>query len=1015
VTTVETGRPTAWSARLAALGGGSPLFPLAVLFSLFFFDQFDTAAFNVLAPDIEKSFHLTDKAFGLIVVSNLTLVLLFAVGLGHFGDRLRRSRIVVIGGVLAGVFSFFTGVVGSLSLLVLVRLGNGIGQVVNEPVHRSLLSDYYPPHTRPAVFAAHQNAVFLGAVVGPAVAGTAAALAGWRVSFEILILPILLASIVALRLREPVRGGTDDPAAAEELIGEEPVSFREAARTLLAVPTLARQYMAYVFIGAGVIPLAFLLPLYLKKVYGLGDFDRGMIIAANAAFNFAGVLASIRWTQMWWARHPSLPLRRAGLAIVAVGFGLLLVAVAPDLPFAIVAGFATSFAGGIFYPAFFSVQAAVSPARVRTLSFGFSSFFLVLGVWVLWFVLEGGLADHHGYRVALGALLPYWVIGGLTLASGGRYVAADSAKALRQLAKATELRRNRLSGDKRPLLTCAGVDVAYDKVKVLFDVDFEVEEGEIVALLGTNGAGKSTLLKAISGLVDPSGGAIWFDGRDVTHLDPMSSTKLGIVQMPGGRSIFPTLTVQECLRLAGWIYRRHDERHVQEATARALDYFPVLVERSGVLAGNLSGGEQQMLGLAMAFIAKPRLLMIDELSLGLAPAIVGRLVEIVRAIHASGTTVIVVEQSVNVALTLAERAVFMEKGEVRFSGPTADLLDRGDILRSVFLEGAASASENGLVRGGRNSSTPAAARRREPVPADGPAVLELDSISVRYGGVLAVNHVSLTLGEKEVVGLIGPNGAGKTTLFDAISGFSGLSSGRIRFGPSDITEWSPSRRAEAGLGRSFQDARLFPSLTVAENIAVALERHLEVRDPVAAALGLPSVADTEVEAAWKVKDLIELLGMEAFRNKFVAELSTGSRRIVDLAMSLAHNPSVLLLDEPSSGIAQRETEALGPLLLRIQREVGCSLLVIEHDMPLITGISDRMIALELGGVIAEGPPAEVVHDPAVVASYLGTDEAAVMRSGAFSAAEAPDDTAELPVVGAIKTKAGRRPAAKKPR
>ena len=970
----------------------TPLFPLAILFSLFFFDQFDTAAFNVLAPDIEKAFHLSDRAFGLIVISNLTIVLLFAVAIGHYGDRLPRTRIVVIGGVLAGVFSFFTGAVGSLALLVLVRLGNGVGQVVNEPVHRSLLADYYPAKTRPAVFAAHQNAVFLGAIIGPAVAGTAAALAGWRVSFLILIVPIVAVAVLALKLREPVRGGTDDPDAAGELVGEEPVSFREAARSLLAVPTLRRQYIAYVFIGAGVVPLAFLLPLYLKRVYGVGDFDRGLIQAANAAFQFAGVLASARWTRIWWARSEALPLRRAGLALVSVGAGLTLVAVAPDLPLALVAGFATSFAGGVFYPAFFTVQAAVSPARVRTLSFGFSSFFLVLGVWALWFVLEGKVADQHGYRVALGALLPYWVIGGAVLASAGRYVAADSAKAFRQLSKAIELRRLRTSGGHQPLLTCTGVDVAYDKVKVLFDVDFTVEEGEIVALLGTNGAGKSTLLKAISGLVDPSGGAIWFDGRDVTHLDPMASTRLGIVQMPGGRSVFPTLTVRECLRLAGWIYRRHDEAHVRQATARALEYFPVLVQRSDTLAGNLSGGEQQMLGLAMAFIAKPRLLMIDELSLGLAPTIVAQLIEIVRDIHAAGTTVIVVEQSVNVALTLAKRAVFMEKGEIRFSGPTAELLDRGDILRSVFLEGATAAT-NG------NGSAPASTRPRsrgQTAFEDAPAVLELDEIVVRYGGVTAVDRVSFQLRQGEVLGLIGPNGAGKTTLFDAISGFAPLSSGRIRFAGTEVTGWPPARRADAGLGRSFQDARLFPSLTVAENIAVALERHLEVRDPVAAALGLPSVGETEVEAAWKVKDLIELLGLEAFRNKFVAELSTGSRRIVDLAMSLAHRPSVLLLDEPSSGIAQRETEALGPLLLRIQREVGCSLLVIEHDMPLITSISDTMLALELGRVLTSGTPAQVVRDPSVVASYLGTDEAAVNRSGSLPAAL--DPTGELAVI-----------------
>jgi ABC-type branched-subunit amino acid transport system ATPase component/predicted MFS family arabinose efflux permease len=992
---VSVGRPTL---RMPALRARVGLFPLAVLFGLYFFDQFDTAAFNVLAPDIEKSFGLTDRNFGLIVLANLTLVLAFAVLIGHYGDRLPRTKIVVIAGVAAGVFSLFTGIVGSVLLLVLVRLGNGIGQVVNDPVHNSLLADYYEPGARPGVFAAHQNAVFLGAIVGPAVAGTAALIGGWQLAFLILIVPIVAVAVVALRLREPVRGGTDDPEAALELEAEQPVSWTEAFRTLLAVPTLRRQYTAYVFIGAGVVPLAFLLPLYLQRVYHVGVFERGLITAANAALQFLGVVASARWTPGWTEGDPGRPLRRAGLAVALVGVGLFLVAAAPDLALAVAFGLATSFAGGIFYPPFYATQAMVSPARVRTLSFGFSSAFLVLGVWVLWFFIEGSLSQNHGYRVALGALLPYWLIGGAVLASAGRYVAHDADKALRTFRAAVELRRLRRAGGERPILSCTGVDVAYDKVRVLFNVDFSVNEGEIVALLGTNGAGKSTLLKAISGLVDPAGGAIWFDGRDVTHLDPMASTRLGIVQMPGGRSVFPTLTVGECLRLAGWIYRRHDDGHVKAATAKALEYFPILIERDGILAGNLSGGEQQMLGLAMAFIAKPKLLMIDELSLGLAPAIVGQLIDIVRAIHAAGTTIIVVEQSVNVALTLAERAVFMEKGEVRFSGPTADLLDRGDILRSVFLEGAVSVGGH-TGSAARTSPRPEADADATAELATADVLLELDGVSVRYGGVNAVSSVSFQLRRGEVLGLIGPNGAGKTTIFDAVSGFAPLAGGRIRIEGRDVTDWAPNRRADFGLGRSFQDARLFPSLTVAENIAVGLERHLEVRDPLAAALALPSVWESETEAAWKVADLIELLGLGAFRNKFVSELSTGSRRIVDLAMSLAHRPSVLLLDEPSSGIAQRETEALGPLLKRIQAEVGCSLLLIEHDMPLITAVSDTMIALELGRVVAEGTPQEVVNDPTVIASYLGTDVAAVNRSGA---------------VTTIREAPGRRAAGKAP-
>src|SRR5438552_3487274 len=218
----------------------------------------------------------------------------------------------------------------------------------------------------------------------------------------------------------------------------------------------------------------------------------------------------------------------------------------------------------------------------------------------------------------------------------------------------------------------------------------EAERNEIVALLGTNGAGKSTLLKAISGLVDPMAGEIWFDGDDITHIGAVKAARLGIVQVPGGRAVFPTLTVAENFRAANWLYSDKDPALVRGRTEQVVDQFPRMRERWDQMAGNLSGGEQQQLALGMAFVAEPNLLIIDELSLGLAPTIVEQLLEIVRSIHEQGATVILVEQSVNVALTIAERAYFMEKGEVRFSGPTEELLERGDILRSVLLMGAAS-------------------------------------------------------------------------------------------------------------------------------------------------------------------------------------------------------------------------------------------------------------------------------------------------------------------------------------
>jgi branched-chain amino acid transport system ATP-binding protein len=182
-------------------------------------------------------------------------------------------------------------------------------------------------------------------------------------------------------------------------------------------------------------------------------------------------------------------------------------------------------------------------------------------------------------------------------------------------------------------------------------------------------------------------------------------------------------------------------------------------------------------------------------------------------------------------------------------------------------------------------------------------------------------------------------------------------------------------------GRSFQDGKLFPALSVAETVALAFERHLEVKDPFAAALHLPFVEDAERDVADRVEELLELLGITDFRDKLVRELSTGSRRIVDLACVVAHGPSVVLLDEPSSGIAQREAEALGPVLKSIRDRTGATLLVIEHDVPLLLGIADRVVALDLGEVVAEGSPEHVVHDPAVVRSYLGTTEAAIARSG----------------------------------
>jgi len=536
------------------------------------------------------------------------------------------------------------------------------------------------------------------------------------------------------------------------------------------------------------------------------------------------------------------------------------------------------------------------------------------------------------------------------------------------------------------ILAATGVNVSYGQLQILFDVDLSVAEGEIVALLGTNGAGKSTILKAICGLA-PHNGKVRIGDVDLSGRSAEQIVRQGVALMPGGKAIFPTLNVTDHLRLACWTFRKDGQR-IADSIDDVFDLFPVLKDRTRQMAGDLSGGEQQQLAMAMTLLLRPRVLLIDELSLGLSPMIVSALCDVVRKLNSHGITVIVVEQSINVALTLAQRAVFMEKGTVRFEGPTRELLERPDLLRSVFIEGAAVTDDESDDEGVQTITAIDLTRLTDAATADAAPMEEREPVLVcsgvtkRFGGVNALSHVDLEVRPGEIVGLIGQNGAGKTTLMDCISGFHTVDEGTVQFRGVDITDWAPNERARGRLGRTFQEARLFPSLTVTEVIAVACERTVANRSLIADATHQPASYVAEDLTMAKVAELVSLLGLEPYANTPVSALSTGTRRIVELACLLAEEPVLMCLDEPSAGVAQRETEALGPLLRRICEHTGAGMLVIEHDMPLLAGLCDRLVAMELGQVLVQGPPADVLDHPAVIAAYLGTDAAAINRSGA---------------------------------
>lgn len=410
--------------RLWAMTGGVDPIPLVILFLLYFFDEFDTGAFNTLAPNIKASFGLTDQTFGLVVVLNLAIVLLFAVPVGHVGDRVKRVALVVIGAIVAGTFSFLTGVVTTVTLLVVVRVANGVGRLVNDPIHNSLLSDWYKPYDRPRVFAAHANAVQLGGIAGAALAGIVAALFGWQWAFVLLAIPILVVSVWATRLKEPERGATDGGAAVEP-----PLPFRRAAGVTWRIRTLRRAYLAATIVGGGLVPLAVLGPLFLEQVFGLGPFWRGLVVSSGSAATYLGMRMSGRWTQQWLVKGMGVPLQRTGVLLIAVGFELALLSMAPNVYVYTVIVLAASFTAGVFLPALITTQAFVAPARVRSLVFSFSSIFFVIGAVAFFASPLGSLSDHYGIRWGMLSSAPFWIVGGLVVLTAVHFVTEDAARA----------------------------------------------------------------------------------------------------------------------------------------------------------------------------------------------------------------------------------------------------------------------------------------------------------------------------------------------------------------------------------------------------------------------------------------------------------------------------------------------------------------------------------------------------------------------------------------------------------
>lgn len=953
----------------------SSLLPLVVLAGLTAMTQFETAGFSVLLPDIKQSFHLSLAALSTITAVSAPFALLLDIPVAYAGDRVPRMRMTCFGFALFMVFSAVTGLAGvfsSLALLYVARIGASIGGAF-QSTSSSLMADFYPVAVRPKVYFARAAVAAVLGAVAPATVGLIELRYTWPAPFFIFAAPTLVFIILGLRLREPVRGryeremmGADAVTAA---LTDEPATVSETFRTLFANTSMRRLYYSLPFLTIAAIGIGQYTSLYYQEILHLDAASRGFVLALTEPGSVLGLIFGGVVLRPMIVRNPGAVMRLIAVAATVAGVLLVGFALSRQLLMAATFQFLLSGVLATIIPGLTTVLSLVIPPRMRTLGFATGSIWLLLGVPVL--PLVGVIGDDYGLRTGILVFVPVFVLGAYVLASGGPYIARDIEKVRVSTLARAEVRRDRLEG-RSQLLMVRALRSGYGQLDVLLDVNLDVRDGEMLALLGTNGAGKSTLLRTVSALMVPTAGAVMFDGLDVTSADPRRVVELGVVHVPGGRGVFPGLTVAENLSLAG---RQKHRRPADLAAAkrRALDLFPSLEARLGTAAGELSGGEQQMLSLAQAFMSEPRLLLIDELSLGLAPGVVSELVERVKDIHRSGTTVVLVDQSLSTAMALSERAAFMERGQVRFEGPTSELVERDDLARAVFLQGFGGARP----AAGTDPAVEAPPRARSAPGGATPAVLEARGLAKRYGGVEVLREVDLSVGEGEMVGLIGPNGAGKTTLLDLLTGAQGADSGAVLLGDRDVTSWSAHRRAAAGIARSFQDPRLWSGLTVEEILAVGVARRHGGPRPLASLLALPTVGRRERSIRREVDEIVALLHLEQWRLKFPTELSTGTRRIVELATVVAQRPRVLLLDEPTVGIAQRETEPLAALLREVKASLGCAMLIIEHDMAFIRGLAERAIAIDAGVVVASGTPDEVLASPEVLRSYLGIDPAEV--------------------------------------
>ena len=657
------------------------------------FDELEGAALSVLGPDIANTFGVSDGTITFISVAAAAFLMLGAAPMGWLADRMRRTPIVAIATIVFSFFSFATGLAVSAFMLFWLRFGAGIAKANSLTIHPTLLADAYPIAIRGRMYALEKSISRVAGTISPVLVGAIATVAGgdegWRWAYLVLSIPIAVMGFYALRLPEPERGQWEK----REVLGgslktddDIEISVEAAFARIWRIDTIRYMTIALAALGFALFPASSIESFFLEEEFGLDAFERGLAISPTA-FGLLLFLPFIgkRFDQTF-KRDPNRALRILGSLLfpltVTVPIQYFMPNVYLFVAWAVVNGTLLGASFSMIGPA---VQ-TVLPYRLRGMGMAIILFFMFAIGAVGGGLLASLLQDEIGERPTIITITVIAMpLGAFYIMRGASRMRRDLSLVVSELKEEEEEQQRRAEeGATVPALQLHNIDFSYGQVQVLFDLSFEVQHGETLALLGTNGAGKSTALRVVTGLNTPERGIVRLSGRTITFATPEQRVAMGIQMLPGGGGVFRSMTIADNILVGAGRYRQ-DRAALDQRLDYVYELFPMLKNRQQELAGDLSGGQQQMLALARVMFHQPEILLVDELSLGLAPGVVAELLELVESLKAAGQTMIIVEQSLNVALSIAERAVFLEKGEVRFEGRTAELAERDDIARAVFL------------------------------------------------------------------------------------------------------------------------------------------------------------------------------------------------------------------------------------------------------------------------------------------------------------------------------------------